>query len=611
MKCYKYLNNDSFCITKIGLIAATTFLLQACGSSGSGGNNDAPIAAASPSSSVVSVGDSSVVELSSVGSIDPEGGVLSFEWVQTSGATVAIDNADSEIASFEVPTIVEPETLTFELTVTDDNGLTDTAAVSVDVPAGSASSCPASVGNLIPGTLVSNGATENFCEITGTLVQDGTLGNEYTWFLEGALQVGDLDSLATLSIENGTFIYGDNVDEVDHLFVFAGSSIQANGTSSSPIHFTSDDEGDNGSAEWGGLFIRGDGDNQGTNLLDYVVVAEAGAPTEVAGTTYTDNIVINGADDGTRLTFVQSHDSNRDGIRLQNTSARLSWILVTGATRDGIWYSNFNGLVKDYMAIHRPESGRAGIYAAATSTEAGTSNPRIVNVTLVGRDDSSESAADDPSAREFGILFADNLTQGRFGNIVIANFRNGCYEVEPTADISNLGYFDGVHCANEAGGNGSFAIVRDGGVNTTEVGNGNGDGMRYYNGVVNPVTFTGEIGPRLFTAGWYLNDIGGISNGLAADPNALNGFRDGDTDGNGIVNGSDIGASPILGVLGPALTNTFGDITNFNQDVAADTGGYDLTHVGAVRSGADANAAQFNGWTVETEPGEGFAVPAP
>ena len=148
-----------------------------------------------------------------------------------------------------------------------------------------------------------------------------------------------------------------------------------------------------------------------------------------------------------RLTFVQSHDSNRDGIRLQNTSARLSWILVTGATRDGIWYSNFNGLVKDYMAIHRPESGRSGIYAAATSTDSGVSNPRFVNATLVGRDDTSTSAEGDATAREFGILFADNITQGRFGNILIANFRNGCYEVEPSADISNLGYFDGVHCA--------------------------------------------------------------------------------------------------------------------------------------------------------------------
>ena len=615
MKNLKSLINYASPKPAVSVLIALTLVLQACGSSDSGDDtsiaNVAPSAAASASSNAVSVGDSALVELFSTGSVDPDGDTLSFSWEQTAGAGVVLDNADTETASFEVPTINDAETLIFELTVSDPDGESDTAIVSVDVPAGSASFCPAAIGNLIPSSLVSSGASENFCEITGILIEDGTLENGFTWFLEGALQVGDSDIDATLNIEGGTFIYGDNVDEIDHLFVFAGSSIQATGTAATPIHFTSDDDDDNGSAEWGGLFIRGDGDRQGENLLDYVVVAEAGAPTQVAGTTYMDNIVINGADDGTRLTFVQSHDSNRDGIRLQNTSARLSWILVTGATRDGIWYSNFNGLVKDYMAIHRTESGRSGIYGAASSAEAGLSNPRFVNVTLVGRDDSSESAVGDDSAREFGILFADNLTQGRFGNILIANFRNGCYEVEPTADISNLVYFDGVHCANEEGGNGNFAVVRDGGVNTENVGIGNGDGMRYYNGVNNPITFTGETAVREFTAGWYLFSIGTISNGLAADANALNGFNDGDTNGDGVVDASDIGASPFLGAPGPALTNTFGDITNFNDDVAADTGGYDLTHVGAVRSGADASAAQFNNWTIETESGEGFAVPAP
>ena len=49
--------------------------------------------------------------------------------------------------------------------------------------------------------------------------------------------------------------------------------------------------------------------------------------------------------------------------------------------------------------------------------------------------------------------------------------------------------------------------------------------------------------------------------------------------------------------------------TGFNLDVADDTGGYDLTHVGAARSGNPANASQFDGWTVATGPGEGFLVP--
>ena len=62
----------------------------------------------------------------------------------------------------------------------------------------------------------------------------------------------------------------------------------------------------------------------------------------------------------------------------------MAWILVTGAARDGIWYRDFTGLIKDLMVIHDRDSdgslGRSGIYAS--ETEAGNSNPRIVNCLL-------------------------------------------------------------------------------------------------------------------------------------------------------------------------------------------------------------------------------------
>lgn len=468
------------------------------------------------------------------------------------------------------------------------------------------SSCPTTIGNLTPMALaVQDG--RNRCQISGVLTSDGTLSNTNNtdWELEGLLQIGDDSNSATLTVDAGTTIYGDNTDMVDHVFVYPGSAISANGTGANPVRFLSDDDDVNGSGEWGGIFIRGDGEN----LLDYVVVAEAGAAVDVAGTTYMDNIVLNSVTQNTRLTFVQSHDSARDGIRIQNGNPRLSWILVTGATRDGIWYRDFNGLIKDLMVIHRPTTGRAGIYTSESSATT-SFNPRIVNATLVGRDGASVDASADTAAREFGILFADNTDEGRFANILIANFRNGCYETSADANLSNipstmggnLGYLDGIHCANEAGANPNFAVLRENtnGLTVQGIGNGNGDGFRYYNGATNPVTFTGETTDRLFTAGWYLFQLGIIPNGLAADANSLNAFNDGDTNNDGNVNADDVGATPFLGVAGA---------NDFNTDVAADTGGYDLTHIGAVRSGSDASSAQFNGWTVATGTGEGFAVP--
>jgi hypothetical protein len=79
----------------------------------------------------------------------------------------------------------------------------------------------------------------------------------------------------------------------------------------------------------------------------------------------------------------------------------------------------------------------------------------------------------------------------------------------------------------------------------------------------------------------------------------LNGFLDGDTNNDGTVDAADNGSPFII------ADNAF------NADVAADTGGYDLTHVGAVRSGNPATASQFDGWTVATGADDGFVVQQP
>jgi len=472
--------------------------------------------------------------------------------------------------------------------------------------------CP-TIGNLIPVE-----TSPGMCSVGGVLDQDATLTADMTWFLDGALQAGNNQFTSTLTIEAGTQIRGSGED---HILIWPGSTILANGTSANPVQMLSDDDGVDGTGEWGGLFLRGFNGlptlagTQGANVLDYVVVAEAGAPVSVtidgATVTYQDNIVLNGVDETTILTFVQSHNSARDGFHILNGDPRMSWLLSTGATRDGVWYRDFSGLIKDLMVIHSPTSGRSGIYASETT--AGDSNPRIVNATLIGRDGASVNATNDEAANEFGILFADNTDQIRMANVLIANFRDGCFEADDGADLSGIDtstpgptYLDGVHCANEAGPNGQFGVVRNDAVGFpagTVAGNGsNGDGFVYYNGVAAPVTFTGEIADRSanFTASWYLNSIGGFSNGLlGTDANILNGFLDGDTNNDGVLDAADNGSPFII------------SDTAFNSDVAGDTGGYDLTHVGAIRSGNPASAAQFDGWTVATGAGEGFVVMQP
>lgn len=507
-----------------------------------------------------------------------------------------------------------------------DNG--EPAADNVEPVALVPGACP------LVGNLQSLELATNECQISGVLTEDATLTADRTWFLEGALQIGSGETAATLDIEGGTQIRGDNQDVTDYVLVYPGSSLNANGTGANPVHFLSDDDDVDGSGEWGGVFLRGfnglsaEG-TQGSNRLDYVVVAEAGAAVEVTidaqSVTYTDNLVLNGVDSTTTLTFVQSHNSARDGLHILNGDPRLSWILATGSARDGIWYRDFNGLIKDLMVIHNRDidgsTGRSGIYAS--ETEEGNSNPRIVNATLVGRDSTSEGAG--ASDNEFGILFADNTDQIRMANVLIANFRNGCYEADTAADLSQIdttvpgpNYIDGIHCASEAGANGNFGVVRDGSVGfpagTVAANNSNGDGIVYYNGAGGELpgantpfdsasgglNFTGELVDRTenFTAGWYLNNLRGIGNGLAGDANFLNGFLDGDTNNDGVVDAADTASPFIISDDGEG---------GFNQDVAADTFGYDLTHIGAVRGGAVTNT-QFDNWTVDTGPFDPFTV---
>ena len=490
-------------------------------------------------------------------------------------------------------------------------------------------SCPL-VGNLQSAEL-----GENQCQISGVLLEEATLTSDIEWYLEGGFVIGSDESSARLTIEGGTVIRGDNVDTTDYVLVYPGSSIEANGTGSSPVYFMSDDDNVDGSGEWGGLFLRGfigtdnEGAEQGDNLLDYVVVAEAGASSTVTvggqTTTYSDNIVVNGVDESTRLTFVQSHNSARDGLHILNSTARMSWILVTGAERDGIWYRDFSGLIKDLMVIHNRDadgsSGRSGIYASETVE--GNSNPRIVNASLIGRDSASVSAG--AADNEFGILFADNTDQIRMANVLIANFRHGCFEVDSAANLDQIditipgpNYIDGIHCANEAGGNGNFGVVRDGSTGfapgVVANNNSNSDGIVYYNGagpalsIANTdfnvasggINFTGELVDRTsnFTAGWYLNNIRGVGNGLAGNAAFLNGFLDGDTNRDGVVDTADTASPFIIADDG---------VGGFNQDVAADTFGYDMTHIGAVRGGAVTNT-QFDNWTVDTGPDGSFTV---
>ncbi|NNE59372.1 MAG: hypothetical protein HKN35_00585 [Woeseia sp.] len=120
-------------------------LLAGCGggggSDGGGGNtgetNVAPVASAGTDQTVT---EQTTVQLLGSGSDANSGDQLTYAWTQTAGTEVALTNPNQPTASFVAPDVQPntPETLTFQLTVTDDSGLSGNDGVSVTTVEGSA-----------------------------------------------------------------------------------------------------------------------------------------------------------------------------------------------------------------------------------------------------------------------------------------------------------------------------------------------------------------------------------------------------------------------------------------------------------------------------------------
>ena len=131
------------------------------------------------------------VTLDGSGSIDPDGVITQWQWAQTAGTSVTLDDPSSAQPVFTVPSITESESLTFVLTVTDSDGLTDTDICIVNIvsandpPAASAGSDQ----NVEEGMqVVLNGS--------GSMDADGSIAS-YRWIQTGGTTV-ELENAATM-----------------------------------------------------------------------------------------------------------------------------------------------------------------------------------------------------------------------------------------------------------------------------------------------------------------------------------------------------------------------------------------------------------------------------
>ncbi len=119
---------------RLKIQAAVFFLLTACSESGTTPPpvipNSAPIAQAQSPAQVV---EGETVTLSGAQSSDPDGVVSQFSWRQVSGPSVSLGNANTANATFQAPLVNVASSLTFELTVTDEDGASNADTVSTTI----------------------------------------------------------------------------------------------------------------------------------------------------------------------------------------------------------------------------------------------------------------------------------------------------------------------------------------------------------------------------------------------------------------------------------------------------------------------------------------------
>ncbi|AIW22006.1 chitinase [Vibrio coralliilyticus] len=194
--------------------------------------NRAPVAAAGADVSVT--GPASVV-LDGNSSSDSDGSVASYAWEQLSGTSVSLTGANTAQASFDVAEVAQTETLTFKLTVTDNEGATGTDTVVVTVQAKDTGPV-----NTAPVAAVSAPATANAGDV---VVVDASGSSDadndtltYSWDVPAGLN-------ATISGATVTFTAAEYTQDTSLLFTVTVSDSQATSSASATVVVAKKDTG--------------------------------------------------------------------------------------------------------------------------------------------------------------------------------------------------------------------------------------------------------------------------------------------------------------------------------------------------------------------------------
>ncbi len=315
-----------------------------------------------------------------------------------------------------------------------------------------AEGCPTGTSAIAP----VNGQTT--CEVSGTLTSDLTLTSGNLYALDGPVFVGnDKADSATLTIEAGTTIFGRSGN--DYLVVSRDSKIEALGSASAPITFTSSEDvngQETGSGQWGGMVLLGNapsnkcptdgsacalqvegveegavfgGDNweDDSGTLRYVVVKHAGY--EIAPDNELNGITFGGVGSGTTVEFIQVHENADDGVEFFGGAVNAKYVVLTSNKDDSVdWDNGFRGNMQYVLVKHDANDGESNRAIEADNDGSNPSkdpqsNPTIANMTIIG------NAFDTADKDSEGIYLREG-TRAQLHNFVVTNAAGECLELE-------------------------------------------------------------------------------------------------------------------------------------------------------------------------------------
>ena len=251
--------------------------------------------------------------------------------------------------------------------------------------------------------------------ITGTISSNLTLSAGKDYLLSGTVIV---PSGVTLTIPAGNRIFGA-VSPAGALLIKQGGRINAIGTASSPIIFTSEKtSGTRSGGDWQGIIIQGNGiqtfggagtsaigegdtgtfggnsnnDNSGT--MRYVRIEFAGAPFSPGNER--NCLSLMGVGSGTTLDYIQCHRGFDDGFEWWGGAVNHKYLVATGNRDDQFDYTDgYVGTVQ-YAIGHlfaaptaaNDDTSRCiegdGNTSQTCTSAADCANPNFANVTCIG-----------------------------------------------------------------------------------------------------------------------------------------------------------------------------------------------------------------------------------